>query len=201
VASSAEPWLTDRPAEDMTGARIILRRWSTGDTDELVEAVNDTLDELRPWMPWAQQPSTPEGMAVVVAEAHSAWVEGREFQFVIREDHGQHALVGCCGLHNRVGVGALEIGYWVRAGHTGQGIATEAARLLTRSAVALDGVERVEIRCDEANVRSSAIPPKVGFRLERVERRPPDAPGETDHHMVWVRGDGGSEEGRGPSTA
>jgi RimJ/RimL family protein N-acetyltransferase len=201
VESSIEPWLSDRPAEAMTGAGIIVQRWSTSDIDELVEAVNDTLDELRPWMPWAQQPSTSEGMAVVLAEACSAWEERREFSFVIRDDHGQHDLVGCCGLHNRVGVGALEIGYWVRAGHTGQGIATEAARLLTRSALALGRVECVEIRCDEANVRSAAIPPKVGFRLDRVERRPPDSPGETDHHMVWVKGDGGSEDGGGQSTA
>jgi RimJ/RimL family protein N-acetyltransferase len=192
-----EPWLNDRPGEVVAGTGITLRRWSAGDVDELVEAVNDTLDQLRPWMPWANQPSTPEGIGVVFGEARSAWDQRREFSFTIRDahghGHGHHTLVGCCGLHNRVGVGALEIGYWVRAGHTGRGVATEAARLLTRSALALDAVGRVEIRCDEANVRSAAIPPKLGFRLDRVELRTPDAPGETDRLMVWVMDEDGLE--------
>ena len=183
-----EQWLSDRPFEAMAGAGIILRRLSATDVDELVEAVNETLDELRPWMPWAQQPSTPEAIGVVLHEAHAAWDERREFQYVIRQAEGEHTLIGCCGLHNRVGVGALEIGYWVRNGYMGRGIATEAARLLARAALALDGVERVEIRCDAANVRSAAVPPKLGFRLDRVERRPADAPGETDRHMIWTIG-------------
>ncbi len=198
-AARPGPWLADRPGEVMTGSGITLQCWSEPDVDELVVAVNDSLDALRPWMPWAGQPSTAEGMGVVLGEARFAWEEKREFSFTIRRAQGEHTLVGCCGLHDRVGVGALEIGYWVRAGHMGRGIATEAARMLTRSALGLGGVERVEIHCDEANVRSSAIPAKLGFRLDRVERRPPDAPGETDRQMVWVMGDGDVEDGAGRS--
>ena len=85
------------------------------------------------------------------------------------------------------GAGALEIGYWVRVGHLGRGVATAAAGTLTIAALALPEVERVEIRCDAANVRSAAIPPKLGYRLDRIRRRPPTTPGETDEHMVWVR--------------
>jgi RimJ/RimL family protein N-acetyltransferase len=188
VARSASPWLNDRPPELIPGAGITLRRWSERDLDELVTAVNDTIDELRPWMPWAGQPASPEGMATVLGEATAAWEEMREFSFVVSGADAGRTVVGCCGLHARVGVGALEIGYWVRSGHTGQGIATEAARVLTRSALALQGVERVEIHCDAANTRSAAIPPRLGFRLDRVEHRPPEAPGETERHMIWTVG-------------
>ena len=152
----------------------------------MVEAVNGTLDELSPWMPWAQQPATHEGITAVVGEADAAWQEKREFAFIICAADALRTFVGCCGLHDRVGPGALEIGYWLRSGHTGRGIATEAARLLTRAALDLGGVGRVEIRCDEANVRSAAIPRRLGYRLDRTEHRPPDTPGETDRHMIWV---------------
>ena len=82
----------------------------------------------------------------------------------------------------------LEIGYWVRSDRTGRGLATSAASALTASALALDGVSRVEIHCDAANRRSAAIPEKLGYRLDRVETRPPTAPGETERHMIWVFG-------------
>jgi RimJ/RimL family protein N-acetyltransferase len=180
--------LNERPPELIPGAGITLRRWSEGDLDELVAAVNDTLDQLRPWMPWAAQPASAAGMATVLSEATAAWEEMREFSFIVSGADDPQTVVGCCGLHARIGIGALEIGYWVRSGHTGRGVATEAARLLTRSALALGGVERVEIHCDSANTRSAAIPPRLGFRLDRVEHRSPETPGETERQMIWAVG-------------
>ena len=43
------------------------------------------------------------------------------------------------------------------------------------------------IVCDEANVRSAAIPKRLGYTLDRVETRPPEAPGETGRMQIWVR--------------
>ena len=184
------PWLTGRPDERLEGGDITLRRSSTGDTAELVEAVNDSLEHLRPWMPWAQEPATPESIGAFLRQGDANWADGREFQFAIRGPRGAEpdALIGFCGLHDRVGVGALEIGYWVRVDCTGRGVATGAAALLARTALALDGVARVEIRCDEGNVKSAAVPPKLGFRLDRVEARSPEAPGESRRLMIWTAG-------------
>jgi RimJ/RimL family protein N-acetyltransferase len=189
-------WLTDRPVERFDLDSVTLRRSSADDVDELVAAVNHSLDHLRPWMPWAQQPATPESIGAFLWQADVTWRDGREFQFAIRGQRGSRpdALLGFCGLHDRVGVGALEIGYWVRADCTGRGVATTAAAALTRSALGLDGVTRVEIRCDASNVRSAAIPPKLGFRLDRVVVRSPEAPGETDRQLVWVADSDGVDD-------
>jgi RimJ/RimL family protein N-acetyltransferase len=181
-------WLTDRPAEIVESDGIALQRSNGVDVNELVEAVNDSLEHLRPWMPWAQQPATRESIGAFLHDSDAAWSEGREFQFAIRGDRDLRpdALIGFCGLHNRVGVGALEIGYWVRVGSTRRGVATRAAASLTRSALALDGITRVEIHCDAANARSAAIPPRLGYWLDRVVVQPPEAPGETDRDLIWV---------------
>jgi RimJ/RimL family protein N-acetyltransferase len=186
MAMASEPWLSGRPPELLAGAGITLRRWTAEDAEELVEAVNETLDELSPWMPWAQQPTTIEGISAVISEADAAWKERREFAFTIRAADDRRALLGCCGLHDRIGAGALEVGYWLRTGNTGHGFATEAARLVTRAALDLGGVGRVEIHCDEANAPSAAIPRRLGYRLDRIEHRPRDAPGETDRQMIWI---------------
>ncbi len=70
--------------------------------------------------------------------------------------------------------------------HTGKGYATRAAGRLVEEAFSLPEVERVEIRCDETNLASAAVPPRLGFRLAGIENRTPRTPAETQREMVWV---------------
>lgn len=44
----------------------------------------------------------------------------------------------------------------------------------------------VEIHCEEANVRSAAVPRKLGYVLDRIDNAI-EAPGETGRSMIWVR--------------
>jgi len=48
-------------------------------------------------------------------------------------------------------------------------------------------VDRVEIHCDAANAPSAAIARKLGYRLDRIEERQPEAAGESGRLMIWVR--------------
>ena len=57
---------------------------------------------------------------------------------------------------------------------------------MTEVGLQVDGVHRMMIVCDEANVRSAAIPKRLGYTLDRVEQRPPEAPGETGRTQIWV---------------
>jgi hypothetical protein len=91
----------------------------------------------------------------------------------------------------------IEIGYWIAGSQTRQSFGTSAAAAITGVALALPGVSRVEIHCDEANTASAAIPRKLGYRLDRVEERKPEAPGESGRLMIWVR-DHAGPEGPGP---
>lgn len=120
---------------------------------------------------------------------YSAWQyidEGCSWTRSNSKFHRWFLVIGCCGLHARIGTGALEIGYWVRIGYLQRGVATAAAGALTDAALALSEVDRVEIRCGVANSRSASIPPKLGYRMDRIQHRPPTTPGETDQHMIWV---------------
>ena len=42
-----------RPNEQIEHAPVTLRRFRAEDADALFGAVTESLDELRPWMPWA----------------------------------------------------------------------------------------------------------------------------------------------------
>lgn len=77
----------------------------------------------------------------------------------------ERRVVGSTGLHPRLDGNAREIGYWIRADATGRGLAGESTAALTRVAFEVDGVDRMEIHCDPANVRSAAIPRRLGYEL------------------------------------
>jgi RimJ/RimL family protein N-acetyltransferase len=198
VSTSATDWLTERPPESIRAGDLVLTRPGAGDLEEMVAAVNSSLEQLRPWFPWAQQPATDDSVRAYLLEVERSWEEGTGFSFVGRERHdgapsGGHGgapsggIVCGCGLHVRVGPGALEIGYWVRTDRTRRGIATSVAGALTRTAFSLPGVERVQIHCDQSNRPSAGVAAKLGYLLDRTEAKEPAAPGETGRFMVWVR--------------
>ena len=74
-------------------------------------------------------------------------------------------MLGGTGLHTRVGDGAFEIGYWVRADAVRQGIATSVAGALTRVGIELGGADRIEILVEVDNEVSCRDP--AAARLSR----------------------------------
>ena len=176
---AAPPERIELPAVD-----AVVRRHRLDDLDALQQAIEESRDHLRPWMFWADQ--TRGDTATFLRGARDKWDAGEEFAYLIVSGAGDRVLGGG-GLHRRLGPEALEIGYWLRADATGHGVITAAAGALTDAAFALDGIERVEIHCDEANVRSAAVPRRLGYTLAELRDRPPAAPAERGREMVWVR--------------
>jgi RimJ/RimL family protein N-acetyltransferase len=155
------------------------------ETPRLLAAVSESFEHLRPWMPWAATPPTFEALDEFVTRATAQWTSGEAYNYWLSHDASPD-VVGGGGLHRRIGEGALEIGYWVHARFTGRGIATRAAAALTTAGLAQLDVERIEIRCDEANLASAAVPRRLGYRLEDVFDDEVTAPGEVGRCMVWV---------------
>lgn len=98
-------------------------------------------------------------------------------------------MLGGCAMFGGNGPGVLEIGYWLRSEQVGRGIAGQAAAALSTIGLALPGTERMEIHCDEANVRSAALPRRLGYRLDRIEPDEPVTAAEVGRSMVWVLDD------------
>src|SRR5215218_7105838 len=151
--------------------RLIVRCWEPSDAALLKEAIDSSLEHLRPWIPWAAaEPQTLEEKVDLLRGFRGKFDLGQDFIYGIF-DVAETEAVGGTGLHTRVGDEAFEIGYWIRASRAGEGLATEATAALTRVAVEVCGVDRVEIRTDPANERSRRIPRKLGFVEEATLRR------------------------------
>jgi ribosomal-protein-serine acetyltransferase len=63
-----------------------------------------------------------------------------------------------------------EIGYWLIEKMTGKGIATKATLKLVNLAFRNMEMNRVQIKCGIGNLKSSAIPRRLGFTFEGIER-------------------------------
>jgi len=166
--------------------RLLLRCWDPADAAALKEALDSSLDHLRPWMPWAA--AEPQPLAEKVAllrRFRGSFDLGQDYVYGVFDGGGGDVLGGT-GLHTRVGDRAFEIGYWIRASRIGEGLATELSAALTRVAFEVCGVDRVEIRVDPRNERSAAIPRKLGFVEEaRLRRRLPDVGGQLRDSAVY----------------
>ncbi len=161
----ANPILLDFPDQFET-ERLLLRAPRAGDGKAVNDAILESLDTLRPWMPWVHPVPT-----VTDTETHSRRMAAR---FITREDLALYLFrksdglfVGGSGLH-RIdwAVPRFEIGYWVRASLEGQGYITEAVNGITRFAFDLLDALRVEIRCDARNTRSAAVARRAGYTLD-----------------------------------
>jgi RimJ/RimL family protein N-acetyltransferase len=162
------------PPYRVTTERLVVRCWEPSDAPLLKEAVDSSLDHLRPWMPWAaDEPQPLEAKVELLRRFRGQFDLGQDFVYgLFSPDESE--VVGGSGLHTRAGEGALEIGYWIRASRAGHGLATEATAALTRVAFHVCGVDRVQIRVDPTNAPSLAIPRKLGFVEEaRLRRRLP----------------------------
>lgn len=175
-----DPVLIELP-ERIVSERLVMRCPRAGDGAAMAEAVAESIDELRPWMPWAQQVPTADEQEAMARSAYARFMLRSDLVYALWLHDGQGRetrLVGGSGLH-RIdwSVPRFEIGYWRRSGCGGQGYVTEAVNVLTRLAFDTLKAARVEIRMDDDNAASWRVAERAGYTLEgtlRRESRKPD---------------------------
>ena len=158
--------------------RLVVRCWEPRDAPLLKDAVDSSLDHLRPWMPWAHEDPQPlEAKVELLRGFRGRFDLGQDFVYGIFSRDESEA-VGGTGLHTRRGEGAFEIGYWIRASEEGKGLTTESTAALTRVGFEVCEVDRIEIHVEPENARSARIPQKLGYVEEaRLRRRLYPSPG------------------------
>jgi ribosomal-protein-serine acetyltransferase len=182
-----DPILRDFP-EQFESERLLIRAPLPGDGTDVHAAIAESLDELRPWMPWAHLDQSIEDVEANIRQARAEFLARHDLRFhLYLRDGGE--FVGSSGLH-RIDwtVPRFEIGYWIRTGMAGRGFATEATRCIADFAFDELGAERVEIWCDAANERSAAVAKRAGFTFEaRLIRNRRDTAGSLTDSLCFAR--------------
>lgn len=186
-----DPLLIDVP-ERIETERLILRCPQPGDGAAVNAAVCESLDALRPFMPWAQAAPSLDESELVCRRAQARFRLREDLVLSMFEraaDGSEGRYIGGSGLHRILwDVRRFEIGYWCRSSCTGQGFATEAVRSLNRFAFDQLGARRVEVRMDGNNERSRRVAERAGFTFEGVLRSDSLTPqGDVRDTRVYAR--------------
>ncbi|MCU1353791.1 MAG: putative acetyltransferase [Acidimicrobiales bacterium] len=175
------------PPERFDLGDALLRWVRPDDAAAIAAAARASYERLTPWMVWASSLDvlTEEAMTEFLTSTLAERAAGRSANYSFRTADDT-ACLGGIGVHERIGPGGVEIGYWLADGATGRGLVTRGATLLANAALACDGIDRVEIHCDEANERSAAVPERLGFDLDQVVDDGEFAI-RSGRLMIWVR--------------
>jgi RimJ/RimL family protein N-acetyltransferase len=173
------------PAYRIETKRLVIRCYDPSDAALLAESVMESLEHLRPWMPWVyNEPEPLENKVQRLKRFRGLFDLGQDFVYGIF-NREETKLIGGTGLHTRLGESELEIGYWIHQDYINQGLVTETTAALVKVAFELIHLHRLEIHCDPRNEASAAIPRKLGFTHEGTLRSKTRFLDSWSDSMVW----------------
>lgn len=154
--------------ETLYTPRLLLRAPRLTDVPHIHAAVHESLAELSAFMTWATPDYSLLGCQTNTRAAIDFFRtgEGLRYHFFDRVT-GQ--FVGNASFHHiDWRVPKLEFGYWLRTSRSGEGLMREGVQALSEMAERELGAVRLEIRCDDRNLKSARVAEVCGFGLEGV---------------------------------
>jgi len=145
---------------------IELRLLEEKHVGELFALIDRNRDHLRPWMLWVDDTRSVEDVRKFRRTALQRFRQRKGLPAGI---WFQGQLVGVIGYNEIDWSGkSATLGYWLGASFQGRGIMTRACRAMLGYAFGELGLDRVEIRVAVENMKSRAIPERLGFKHERT---------------------------------
>lgn len=147
---------------------IKLKLRDVDDSEETFALINSNRFHLRQWLSWVDSVKKVEDVKSSAERALEQFKANNGAQFGIWL---QNKLVGTIAFHyydwiNR----STSIGYWIGQDYQGKGIMVNSCITLVDYAFANLKMNRVEISCAPQNMRSRAIPQRLGFKEEGTRR-------------------------------
>lgn len=147
---------------------LILRTFKLEDADRLFYLVDSSRLQLREWLPWVDNTKSPDDSRKFIETVIEEFKNGKTIELGI---FYKEELVGVVATHainksNR----HTSLGYWLATEYNGKGIMTESVKALLNYLFTEKNLHRIVIKAATGNNRSRAIPEKLGFKAEGVER-------------------------------
>ena len=136
--------------------------------DEVYRLIDENREHIYKWFMWVPNMQSAEDFRQFLLGSNQRVAEGIEHPFVIK--YGDE-VVGRTGIYridpqNKCGM----IGYWISEAFQGKGIMTESTKQVLDYGFKEAGMHRIEIRCGSENLRSKAIPERLGLHFEGIAR-------------------------------
>ena len=135
---------------------------------DLYNIINTQRDYLGKWLPWVPQTNQLEDTQKFLKEARLFNKGGQKLTTLIfyeKKIAGSVSLVYISKEH-----GYAELGYWLSEDLQGKGIMLKAVNRLIDYSYQHTEIHRIEIEAAKENLKSQAIPKKLGFKHEGTMR-------------------------------
>ena len=145
-----------------------LERLTLSHVEAIFTAIDQNRKFLRKWLPFVDFTHKKIDTERFIRSILEKPTVNRDEVYVIWYKYDFAGLVGFKD-YDRIN-DKIEIGYWLNEKMTGKGIATASVRKMVNLAFRNMEMNRVQIRCGIGNDKSSAIPRRLGFTYEGIER-------------------------------
>jgi ribosomal-protein-serine acetyltransferase len=137
--------------------------------EELFNLINANREDLREWLPWVDGTQKEEDVKAFITSTRKQFCSNEGFTSGIFYKGSLGGVIGynSANWKNR----HIAIGYWLGKEFQGKGIMTRACRAFVNHAFVEYKLNRVEIRAAVQNVKSRAIPERLGFTHEGIIRQ------------------------------
>jgi ribosomal-protein-serine acetyltransferase len=148
---------------------IQLRLLETRDAEPLFALLDQSRSYLREWLPFVDESRTVQNTVDFIQSGLQKYASNKGVELGIWYC-GE--LAGVIGTHSINWINrSTSIGYWLGEKFQGHGIMTNSCRALIDFLFKEYGLNRVEIRVAPENLKSRAIPERLGFQNEGCIRQ------------------------------
>lgn len=124
---------------------------------------------LKEWLPWVIKTKTMQDTLDYISIVDEAYYQKKGIAFSI---FYKQKIAGQIGLKNiDLSNKYASIGYWIGQQYQGKGIMSKSVVALVNYAFRAYHLNRLEIACGDHNIKSQAIPIRLGFQKEGVLRQ------------------------------
>ena len=176
--------MPDEGFNELTGERVVLRRFHPGDVPEFVAyRSSPAVARYQSWdAPYP--PEEGERFVQAIAQDHPD-TAGEWFQFAVALRPAGPLIGDCAAMPHAGDPRQCEIGFTIAPGYQGRGYATEAARLLVGYLFGPRAKHRITASCDARNTASAAVLERLGMRREGHLRESTWAKGEWTDDLLY----------------
>ncbi|MGD0918925.1 MAG: GNAT family N-acetyltransferase [Thermodesulfobacteriota bacterium] len=151
--------------------------------DELFELTDRNRDFLRQWLPWLDKVTKPADTKEFIETQLLRFQRGEALHVTIFYQDKIAGVLAYNQIDQVNGIGY--IGYWLAQDYNGKGIITKSAKNLIELGYAYYSLNRIDIRCAVENLKSRAIPERLGFKNEGIIRQAENLYGTYLDHVVY----------------
>lgn len=148
---------------------------------EIFGLIDKDRDYLRQWLPWVDSVDSVVDTQNNLTERIESFNKQEEAAFYGMLDGEFVASVGFVDIQDTEG----EIGYWLLSEYQGCGLVTRFVEACIAYGFNELHLNTIIIKCAEGNVKSAAIPQRLGFTLAEITETTRLRDGDAHHTMIF----------------